>query len=71
MAGNLYEMIATRNGELAKFFDENHNMALLVKKLVGVVASIAHEWHVDASQITFEPIASPDGRMIVIRLKRP
>ncbi len=71
MALNLYETIATRNGKLAKFFDENYEMALMVKKLIGMIASIAHDWRVDAAALTFpNVIGSPDGKMIVIHVKK-
>jgi hypothetical protein len=71
MAGNLYEAVMTRNASLARFFDENHNVAAMVKKFVGHVANISHEWHCDASKIKYDMHASPDGRMVVIKLDRP
>lgn len=71
MAKNIYEAIMTRNGELAKFFDDNYEIALMVKKLIGLLANIANDWRVDASTITFPTVmASPDGKMIVIHVKR-
>ncbi len=71
MAENIYQAIMTRNAELAKFTDSNPEVALLFKKIVGVVANIAHDWRCDASKITFEPHASPDGKFIYIQVKRP
>lgn len=71
MAKNLYEVIATRNTQLAKFFDDNHNAALLVKKIVGLLAQISHQWRVDASTIEFpEVLAHPSGKMIIIKVQK-
>lgn len=68
MALNLYQSIVTKNSRLAAFFDENHNMALLVKKMIGHLTNIAHEWKVDASTMTFEITGSPDGKIMLIKI---
>lgn len=70
MPANLYEMIATRNSALAKFFDENHNFAAMVKKLIGLIARMATEDKFDASKLTFEVYTPKGGDVIIIRLKK-
>lgn len=72
MAGDLYQMIATKNEQLAKFFDANHNIALAVKKFVGMISRMATEDHFDASQAKFE-VYNPKGNndIIIIRIVKP
>lgn len=71
MSENVYQAIMTRNAQLAKFTDENPEIALLFKKIINVAVQIAHDWRVDASKIRFEPHASPDVKFIYIEVKRP
>ena len=71
MGQNLYEAIMTRNGVLAKFFDENHNAAAMVKKVIGMVVRINDEqMHVDASKIAFSVYSPKGSDVIVIRLAK-
>lgn len=68
MALNIYETLMTKNAKLAKFTDENPNIAGLFKKIIGVVSQIAMDWRVDASKIEFDLRGSPDGKMLLIRV---
>lgn len=70
MAQNLYEMIASRNGALAKFFDENHNAARMVKKVIGLIVRIAEEEKVAAPELNYEVFAPRGSSVIVIKLKK-
>lgn len=70
MAIDLYQSIMTKNSELAKFFDENHAAALMVKKVVTMVDRIAREDHFDSSKATFEVYSPKGSDVIVVRIKK-
>lgn len=71
MASNLYEVIQTRNKQLAQFFDKNEHAARMVMKVVGMIARMATEDHFDASAATFEVFAPRGADVIVIKLNKP
>lgn len=70
---NLYKSIFTRNADMARFFDDNHNAAALVKKLVHLIISVAESWHYPCEKIVFDVRAmrgSKDGEYLLIKLKK-
>ena len=71
MASNVYEFIATKNKELVKFFDENHQAAKLVMKLVKMIGDIAVANRVSAEEMTFDVYAPKGGNVIVVRIQHP
>lgn len=71
MSGSVYEFIATKNKELAKFFDENHQAAKLVMKLVRLIGEIAIANRASAEQMTFDVYAPKGGNVIVIKIQHP
>lgn len=70
MASNLYEIIASKNSQLAKFFDENHNAARMVKKVVNLIVQIAEEERTSAPDMNYEVYAPKGASVIVIKLKK-
>lgn len=71
MAGNLLEFVATKNKALVKFFEENHQAAKLVMKLVKMIGEIAVANQVSAEEMTFEVYAPKGGNVIVVRIQHP
>lgn len=69
MSANLYESIVTRNAALARFFDENHNCALMMMKVVKMIVSICDEKRWSAPHLTFEVLGPKGEDFIVIRLR--
>lgn len=69
MAENLYEILASKNAQLAKFFDECHEAAKMVKKLIGLIARIANENHTMADEITYDVFCPKGGDVIIVRLR--
>lgn len=73
MAKNLYEVIATRDKEMVKFLDENIELSRLFKKMIGLIAGIAHDWRVSATDMRYDVKAMTtlrDGDTLVIRLMK-
>ncbi len=71
MSGNIHEFVATKNSKLAKFCDENIEVAKLFMKLVRLIVSIAEDHNMDAPGITYDAFCPKGGDVIVIRLKHP
>ena len=71
MSANLYEAVMTRNSQLAKFFDENHNAALMVKKVIGMISRMANEDRFDANRCSFDVFSPKGSDVIIIRIKKP
>jgi hypothetical protein len=70
MSSSVYEFIGTRNAKLAKFTDDNPNIAAVIMKLVLHLENIAREWNRNLEGIDFDVKASPDGEMVLIKLRR-
>lgn len=68
MSLNIYESIMTRNGKLAKFFDENDAASKLVMKLIRTITNIAEENKISAEQLDYQVFCPKGGDVIVIRL---
>lgn len=66
MAGTVYEFISTKNARLAKFTDENPDMAKLFMKIINHLEQMSREKRKDVGSL--ECHASPDGTMIFIKV---
>ncbi len=71
MAGNLLEFVATKNKKLVQFFEDNHNAAKLMIKIVRLIGDICESNHISAEELLFEVYAPRGGNAIVIKLNHP
>lgn len=71
MAGDLYQYLATKNGVLVKFLDENNELCKLVMKMVKMIVRICDEKHWAAQDLTYE-LYSPQGadEVMIVRIKK-
>lgn len=60
----------TKNAKLAKFFDDNYNMAKLVKKMIGLIVSMAEEEKLDAATLDYEVFMPRGAHVLVVRIKK-
>lgn len=70
MAANLYEMIATRNSVLAKFYDENPRAALMAKKVISMITNISDELRWPAEKLDYEVFSPRGSDCIVIKIRK-
>lgn len=69
MSQDIYTSIMTRNGVLAKFFDENDAASKLVMKLIRMIVNIAEQNQVAAPELEYDVFCPKGGDVVVIRLK--
>lgn len=69
MSQNLYESVFTRNARLAKFSDQNPNIALVMMKVISYMMAYAAAKHINPKGIVYECFASPDGKTVMIKMR--
>jgi len=69
MADNVYQFIGTKNARLVKFLDRHEGVSGALMKIVMHLEQISSEWGRDLNKESFEVTASPDGRMVLIKLR--
>lgn len=69
MSSDVLQFIGTKNARLAKFCDHNHNIAGVLMKIVTHCELVARERGKVANEMQFDCRTSPDGKLILIKLK--
>lgn len=69
MAVNVYEFIGTRNARLAKFCDQHENVSAVLMKVVTHLDQMNREFGGTLKDRIIETTASPDGRLVLIKIK--
>ena len=70
MASNVYEFVGTRNARLVRFLDKHDNVSGVLMKVVTHLEGMTRELGGDLGKAIFDTTASPDGRIILIKIRK-